>query len=314
MNKKATFFLVQLLVFNLAFSQIKITGTVSDKEGPLPGATIIQVEAKKNGTFRQLSNRTSTDFDGNYNLVVPDTTAILEFTYSGHKDAHFVVGNQKKIDITLEIDTKALEEVEVIGYKPVIYLYPEKKTDVNVHFHYSGEVLVTYPEYNDQWKVYADPSGKIINKADNKEYSYLFWEGKRTYKAVEKQYKSGFIVAQEDTVTFLQQTLTTLGLKPHEYNEFIVFWLPKLLENKWNFIYFRTGAEYNLISKNYVTPEPDTNIRIFMEFKGLEKQVDISPQQLETPNRKGFTLVEWGGSEMNEKILIKDKKGNYISK
>ena len=38
-----------------------------------------------------------------------------------------------------------------------------------------------------------------------------------------------------------------------------------------------------------------------MTFKPLDKPVDIEPQTLTAPDRTGFTVVEWGGSVVNEK-------------
>ena len=44
--------------------------------------------------------------------------------------------------------------------------------------------------------------------------------------------------------------------------------------------------------------EPDTLIRVMMEFKGLDKPISVEEQQLETPVRTGFVIVEWGGTEI----------------
>ncbi len=63
--------------------------------------------------------------------------------------------------------------------KPVIYLYPENKTDVFVKLDYKWKIIADYPKYDEKikwWDVVADPDSTIINKSDNKEYSYLFWE------------------------------------------------------------------------------------------------------------------------------------------
>ena len=48
----------------------------------------------------------------------------------------------------------------------------------------------------------------------------------------------------------------------------------------------------------YVEPEPDTVIRVFMAYAALEKPVDVPEPVLHTPERKGFTVVEWGGTEI----------------
>ncbi|MDY3740523.1 MAG: hypothetical protein SO022_08700 [Selenomonadaceae bacterium] len=53
------------------------------------------------------------------------------------------------------------------------------------------------------------------------------------------------------------------------------------------------------------TPVPDTSIRVFMAWKKSADKVDIKPQQLDKIERKGFTLVEWGGGEVTDDSSIK---------
>mgnify|MGYP003316869624 CR=1 FL=1 len=48
-----------------------------------------------------------------------------------------------------------------------------------------------------------------------------------------------------------------------------------------------------------ITPKPDTIIRIVMEFKELDDFIQVKEQKLSKPNRKGFVVVEWGGSKIN---------------
>ena len=47
-----------------------------------------------------------------------------------------------------------------------------------------------------------------------------------------------------------------------------------------------------------VSPQPDTIIRVLMEFKGLNKEIKVKGQELSKVNRNGFVLVEWGGTEL----------------
>lgn len=183
---------------------------------------------------------------------------------------------------------------EVKPKKPVIYLYPTEEQEVAVKLDYQGEVFVTYPEYKDGWKVTAKPDGTLINKEDGKEYSYLFWEGKSKDKW---DMSKGFVVKGEDTKDFLQETLAKMGLTPKEYNEFIVYWLPRMQDNKYNLISF-SKDEYEERAKLQVTPKPDSVLRVFMVFKPLKKAIKVEPQELNTFERKGFTLVEWGGAEV----------------
>ena len=80
-----------------------------------------------------------------------------------------------------------------------------------------------------------------------------------------------------------------------ETEEFIIYWLPKLEGNKYNYIRFETMEEINENMPLKVTPTPDTTIRVMMEFKALDVYIEIPEQQLKTPERKGFVVVEWGG-------------------
>ncbi len=47
-----------------------------------------------------------------------------------------------------------------------------------------------------------------------------------------------------------------------------------------------------------INPKPDTLIRVWMEFKGLDKYEEVKEQQLQTPERNGFVAVEWGGIKL----------------
>ena len=51
-------------------------------------------------------------------------------------------------------------------------------------------------------------------------------------------------------------------------------------------------------AKLTVTPTPDTVIRVFMAWRPLTEPVAIEPQEWTAPERIGFTLVEWGGTEV----------------
>ena len=86
-----------------------------------------------------------------------------------------------------------------------------------------------------------------------------------------------------------------MGLTEAEMNEFIVYWLPLMEHNRYNLITFQ-GDAYTNSAKLDITPKPDSLLRIFMVYVPIEEAVDIEPQQLETFERKGFTVVEWGGS------------------
>lgn len=180
--------------------------------------------------------------------------------------------------------------------KPVIYLYPQNITNVSVKVNYQPGFLATYPSYDNGWKVIAHPDGKLINIADGKEYSYLYWEGKQNNPSYDLT--NGFVVKGEDTALFLQDKLSQIGLTPKEYNEFIVYWLPQMINNPYNLIHFATNEEYNNKVPLDINPSPDSMLRVFMVYKPINKPITINPQTFTPFTRNGFTVVEWGGSEL----------------
>ena len=185
------------------------------------------------------------------------------------------------------------EKMEECDTKPVIYLYPESKTDVTVKLDYAGELTCTYPEYQDGWKVTASPDGTLTD-ADGQTYNYLYWEGENS---VSYDFSSGYCVAGSDTASFLEDALQQLGLTRQEANEFIVYWLPLMKENPYNLITFQSDV-YTQAAQLSVDPAPDTVIRVFMAWKPLKDAVEIPAQDLTAPDRTGFTVVEWGGSQV----------------
>ena len=85
----------------------KVTGNVSDAEGPIIGASVVEKGNAGNGTV--------TDLDGNFVLnVKPGATIVI--TYIGYQKQEIVVGNQSNFNVTMKIDDKTLEEVVVVGY------------------------------------------------------------------------------------------------------------------------------------------------------------------------------------------------------
>ena len=49
-------------------------------------------------------------------------------------------------------------------------------------------------------------------------------------------------------------------------------------------------------------PQPDTLIRVFMAWKPSKGFVDLKPQTMDAPDRRGFTVVEWGGTKISGPI------------
>lgn len=197
----------------------------------------------------------------------------------------------QKLNLTYDMPESAVVE------KPIIYLYPEEETEVNVKLTFTpdSELAYSYPQYpgGDGWTVTANPDS-VIHDENGREYSYLFWEADscRVWDMSE-----GFVVRGSDTVSFLQEKLEYLGLTPKEYNEFIVYWMPQMQNNKYNLIKFQT-ADYEKMARLDITPEPDSIQRVFMTFKALDEYTEVPEQHLEPFSRHGFSVIEWGGTEV----------------
>ena len=182
---------------------------------------------------------------------------------------------------------------DVYFEKPILYLYPSDTTKVTVKLELPGKLTCTYPAYNNGWTVTAAPDGTLTDEK-GQTYNYLYWEGEGTERY---DFSRGFCVAGADTAAFLEDALAQLGLTRKEANEFIVYWLPRMEQNPYNLIAFQQET-YTETAKLTVTPTPDSILRVFMAWKPLEKPVDIPAQTLPTFERHGFTVVEWGGAEI----------------
>ena len=180
--------------------------------------------------------------------------------------------------------------------KPVIYLYPESTLEVSVNLGYPDKLTSFYPDYRNGWKVLAEPDGTLTDLKTNRELYSLYWEGK---DGDFKMANEGFVVKGTDAAEFLEEKLAILGLNARESEEFIIYWLPRLQENEYNYIRFASMEEINNYMPLNVEPQPDTVIRILMLYKPLDTAIEVNEQQLETtPTRDGFTLIEWGGSQI----------------
>jgi hypothetical protein len=175
--------------------------------------------------------------------------------------------------------------------KPVIYLYPETKTDVKVKV--GAKVRISEPNYADGWKVIAYPDGKIIN-SDGAVYENLYWEGlgRGYYPAITK----GRVVKQANIEAELLSDLAALGLNKKESTDFMEFWLPKMPKTPYIRLTWLDTAEMNALAPLVISPRPDTVKRVFLDFSGQAiEATNLAPQKLNGFKRIGFTIVEWGG-------------------
>lgn len=224
-------------------------------------------------------------------LLVVIAGAVIYIQYSNNEFYKYENNNGKN----------CLEENDIsIGTKdkPVIYLYPKETTEVNVKLGKSGLLTCSYPKYDESgWNVIAEPSGKLTDINTDRELYCLYWEGLNTNKT---NMNEGFVVEGKDTIEFLEEKLEILGLNEKEAQEFIIYWLPQMEDNKYNYIRFETIEEINENMPLEITPVPDNIIRINMQWKALDEYIQVEEQLLEkAPERTGFTVVEWGGTKID---------------
>lgn len=197
--------------------------------------------------------------------------------------------------LTIFIYNSANSNIDGANLKPIIYIYPEEETEVTVVLSNPENLSCSYPKYTTGWNVLAEPDGTLTDLTTGRSLYALYWEGKN--KSSELDMTEGFVVKGEDTAEFLEEKLEILGLTEREAEEFIIYWLPKMEGNKYNFIRFETMEEINSYMELTISPEPDTLIRVMMDFKALDEKIEVEEQELTRVERTGYTVVEWGGSE-----------------
>ncbi len=224
------------------------------------------------------------DKDGKHGiyLVVEDTT--IPYGTDGSGLEYYYIPSTKETGV---IQTKG-----VGGYaKPVLYLYPSKKTNVTVTFANPNLLTTTYPKFNNNWNVTAYPNGDLYDKKGNYYYA-LYWEEEKNHNV---DFSEGFYVTKENAIQFLEEKLSIIGLNAKERNEFIMYWLPVLEKNNKSLVYFELTNERDSYNKLIINPKPDSVLRIAMHVKKVNKKTSIKKQKLTTFKRNGFTVVEWGG-------------------
>ena len=180
---------------------------------------------------------------------------------------------------------------EPLDYKPVLYLYPEKEINVNVKFEKPELLLTTYPKYNKGWSVTVKPNSDMYDE-NGKYYYALYWEEINNTK---EDFSEGFYVTKDNAIEFLETTLTKIGLNDKERNEFIMYWLPILENNDKSIVKYTLTEELQNKNALIIEPKPDSLLRVNINIKKVDKEINIKKQELPTFNRTGFTAIEWGG-------------------
>lgn len=205
--------------------------------------------------------------------------------------------------------------------KPVVYLYPEKPTEVTVKLQRNIDFEHMIPNYHNGWKVEAYPDGKLEDLQTEytdcssiktqipgleygkkacleNSYPYLYWSG-NSYGAKYPDITQGWIVSKEELEDFMNNKLNEIGLSQKEKSDMLEYWLREMLNKNAPFyrISFLQTIEMNKMIPMEIDPKPDSLYRVFLDYLPLnsEPEFGIDPQKLEKIQRRGFTVIEWGG-------------------
>ncbi|MGD1045841.1 MAG: hypothetical protein ABR936_11035 [Bacteroidota bacterium] len=193
------------------------------------------------------------------------------------------IEHPQRIQITI-IDTS-----HVVVRKPNIYLYPQTTRNLSVAlvFPMGGSVLQSVPLYSDGWNVSVEPSGKI-----NQQYDYLFYESKNPDMY---QYQSGWVVSRDTLTSFFTNNLLLAGFSEREKDDFIEYWIPRLIDYPYYIIYPQFADEIGKTIQLKISEPPDTMLRLFYIIKGTTNMDQtLSVPTIPQFKRNGFVVTEWG--------------------
>ncbi|MFT5778131.1 MAG: hypothetical protein ACI837_001087 [Crocinitomicaceae bacterium] len=226
------------------------------------------------------------------------TTVILNFKENRIKKSIYRKGKARRQ--ARKYKRKGRRRPDVRMKKPVIYLYPEEKIEVSIKLEVNGTLTFSYPEYDAGWNVTADENGTITH--NDSDYNYLFWEGDRQADKDLVDESEGFIIEGSKITSFLEEKLLIFGFTSKERADFITFWAPMMVSHENIFVHFKVNQDCDAFAELTIVPTPDEIARFYILWSPIDEKFDrtqVKAQKLPTMNREGFTVLEWGGSEIN---------------
>lgn len=180
--------------------------------------------------------------------------------------------------------------------KPAIYLYPEKRTSVNVKIMPKGYLTYANPKYPGAsgWQVIANPDGKI--ETNNELFGYLYYESNIRTSEV-KVPTEGYVVGYDKLPEFYSQLLPKLGLSNIELSDFTEYWNRVLPKSPYYFVGIMDRQNIDSIEQMSIIPQPNTVVRVRLYFEALKTKKEVKEPDIKPVIRpaSGFTVVEWGG-------------------
>jgi hypothetical protein len=228
--------------------------------------------------------------------------------YGSNWNQHHIVISAEMINETPTINPNAYP----VSFKPVIYAYSDKSLQFDLTINPTGKFSFTYPQINENNTcvgMQIDTNGKLTDNK-GKQFPYLFWESiNEPFAFAHKKEHSkwaGSLVDQKDILAFLENKLTELGLTSIEQTDFITYWGPRMTHYSSCFVQFLVDEEYDQVAAMKCTPAPQNCRRVYLLFTGMDNasaqaqmiKQNAVEQHFTSFDRSGFTLLEWGGSEL----------------
>jgi hypothetical protein len=177
---------------------------------------------------------------------------------------------------------------DIMVYKPNIYIYPLFKTQLSIQlsFPMGGHIIESIPDYTKGWNVTVDSNGKI-----NDQFNYLYYE---SIQPNIYQYEKGWCVSRGNLKAFFENNMTLYNFSPYEIKDFVDYWMPLLTGDEFYCIYPQTNEIIDQIIRLDFSVKPDRIYRLFYGIIGTSKIKILEEPKIQSFDRSGFYVVEWG--------------------
>lgn len=282
----------------IPMGKCRVIGKVyeGDSQKPVEGGFISDLQQMR---------YTQTNENGEFSILLTEDDSVIYFFHPQYGEIvcwNYDFQSQHLVTMDFVTDYAGANGWDIMDEKPVIYLYGEQGTEVNLTLKPKGHFTFTYPEYKNGWDVKIKSNNLL--EVDGNLYPYLFWEAVSNLNFLgQPEGLHGYYIKTDTTIQFLEKVLAQMGLNSTEKTDFITYWGPRLIKHSYAAIQFFVDDAYDTnVAKLEVNPKPDSQRRIYMVFRGSE--INIKPNYFIPPiiipfEREGLTLVEWGGSELN---------------
>ncbi|PIP12010.1 MAG: hypothetical protein COT45_03020 [bacterium (Candidatus Stahlbacteria) CG08_land_8_20_14_0_20_40_26] len=187
-----------------------------------------------------------------------------------------------------EVYMKRVTKPEWVVRKPNIYLYPRERGFINVRLLSSpgNSITKSEPLYDNDWRVYTEPSGRI-----NGEYDYLFYEATLGNTPTQS---NGWCVAYKELWDFFKDIMREYGFNTREINDFVDYWSKHLVKSPYYDIFPLGNKDIDKEYRLQIEPKPDVVLRLWFYIVPRDAEIKLNPPTILTFLRMGFTVTEWG--------------------